>query len=438
MDNVILRTRVAHFKDAPGLSPQAALHYLDDAIVVFERGHVSVLDSAEALAQQGFDLRSAEHLPESLLMSGFIDSHVHVPQLDIIGSDGEQLLDWLNNYTFPMEARFAEELYSEAMTQRFLDCLVAAGTTTAMAFTTSYRHSTEHLFQQAFNKDMRLLAGQVAMDRNAPEALLDTPKRVKSDNTALIKKWHNKGRLGYAITPRFAITSTPDQFEALRRLQTAHPDVWIQTHLSENKQEIAWVKELFRGVNDYLGVYESYGLHSDKTVFAHCLHLSDSELQRMNDQNSSIAFCPSSNMFLGSGLLDLQRVKDAQVNVMLASDVGAGTSLSMFRTMGDAYKVCQLQGCRLSASDAFYMSSLGAAKALKLSHCIGNLDIGKEADAVLISPATDDYFGGRISHCKTIEEELFVYMTTGDERLIERTYIAGKLQHSQNRVNTNI
>ncbi|MBX2848352.1 MAG: guanine deaminase [Acidiferrobacterales bacterium] len=431
MSKVILRTRVVHFISKPGSSRHADLNYFEDAVIVFEDGRVSILEDATKLKDQGFDLSIAEHLPKALLMSGFIDSHVHVPQLDMIGSYGEQLLDWLNNYTFPMEALFASEDYSEAMTQRFINCMLAAGTTTAMAFTTSYQHSTEHLFEQAFKLNIRLIGGQVAMDRNAPEALLDTPESVQLSNSELIKRWHNTGRLGYALTPRFAITSTPAQLQVLEQLQRDYPDVWIQTHLSENKQEVDYVKTLFPSAHDYLDVYESYSLHTNKTVFAHCIHLTDSELQRISDTKSSIAFCPSSNMFLGSGLLDLQRIADSSVNVVLASDVGAGTSLCMFKTMGDAYKACQLQGNPLSASEAFYMSTLGAAKALNLSQHIGNLEVGKEADAILVSPQFDDYFRGRVSHCKTIEEELFVYMVAGDERLIQRTYIAGHVRHDK-------
>jgi len=431
MEKTILRTRIAHFKDETDLSNQAALEYLDDAIVVFENGKVTLLDDANKLSQQGFDLTNADHQPDSLLMSGFIDSHVHVPQLDIIGSYGKQLLDWLNDYTFPMETLFSDEEHSKAMTKRFIDCLFAQGTTTAMAFTTSFAHSAEHLFEEAYKRNMRLLAGKVTMDCNAPDALLDTPELAFSDSSRLIEKWHGEGRLGYAITPRFAITSSVKQLEYLKRLQNNYPGVWLQTHLSENKQEVDFVKELFPSSKDYLDVYETYGLHTDKTVFAHGIHLSDMELDRLKDTGSTIAFCPSSNLFLGSGLLDLERVLKAGVNVVLASDVGAGTSLSMFKTMGDAYKVCQLQGNALSACDAYYMSSLGAAKALKLSQHIGNLDVGKEADAILINPKTDPYFKDRTNFCKTIEEELFVYMITGDDRLIDRTYVAGQVQYSK-------
>ena len=431
MRKTILRTRIAHFKDEADLSNEAALQYFDDAIIVFENDKVSLLDDAKKLSQQGFDLATAEHLPDSLLMSGFIDSHVHVPQLDIIGSHGKQLLDWLNNYTFPMETLFSDVEHSKAMTTRFLDYLLAQGTTTAMAFTTSFAHSTEHLFEEALKRNMRLLAGKVTMDCNAPDALLDSPESAFADSSRLIEKWHGTGRLGYAITPRFAITSSMKQLKYLQKLQNNYPGVWLQTHLSENKQEVEFVKELYPNSKDYLDVYESYGLHTGKTVFAHCIHLSESELSRLKNTGSTIAFCPSSNMFLGSGLLDLQRVLDAGVDVVLASDIGAGTSLSMFQTMGDAYKVCQLQGNTLSACDAYYMCSLGAAKALKLSRHIGNLDVTKEADAILINPKSDPYFKERTNYCKTIEEELFVYMVAGDDRLIERTYVAGEVQYSK-------
>lgn len=430
MSSVMLRTRIAHFKNGSA-SPANLLEYFDDGIIIFDKGRVALIGNTDTLVDQGLDITPAQHHPKALLFSGFIDSHVHAPQLDVMGAYGEQLLDWLEHYTFPAEMRFANAAYTETQTRRFLDALLANGTTSAMVFTTSHRHSADQLFEQANERNMRLLAGKVLMDRNAPEALLDTVETGRSDNQYLIDRWHGKGRLGYALTPRFSITSTPEQLSAAGEQLAKYPDLWMQTHLSENTAEIAWIKSLFPNARDYLDTYQAFGLLSSRSVFAHGIHLSDHELDRLAEHKAAIAFCPSSNLFLGSGLLNVERVKSFGVDLALASDVGAGTQLSMLGIMGEAYKVCQLQGYSLSPAEAFYMATAGAAKALKLEAFIGNLEEGKEADAVLLNPKLHPFINERIERCKNIDEELFVYMTMADERIIERTYIAGVLQHCQ-------
>jgi len=426
----LLRTRIAHFRDTRDLSPDAALEYFEDGVIGFAEGKITLLEDAHRAEAQGLDLATVEHRPEALLMSGFIDAHVHAPQLPVMGSYGEKLLDWLHKYTFPAELQYADEAISRQQSDFFIDALLARGTTSAMVFTTSFAHSTEHLFDAAHRAGMRLIAGKVLMDRNAPAGLLDTAERARRESDALIEKWHNKGRLGYAVTPRFAGTSTREQLAAAGQLLRDYPDLWLQTHLSENPDEVQWTASLFPEARDYLHTYELHGLHGGRSVYAHCIHLSDSELQRMADAGATAAFCPSSNLFLGSGLLKLQKLRERGIPVALATDVGAGTSLCQLRSMGDAYKVCQLGDYPLGAAEAFHMASLGAARALHLERHIGNLEPGKEADLLLLNGTLDPLLRERLRHCRDIREELFMFMALADERILERTYVAGRLAYT--------
>ncbi len=423
-----LRGRIVRFNDHRHTT-RHGFEYLADGVLQVADGRITLVADAGQLQRQGFDLDQCEHRPESLFMAGFIDAHVHASQLAIVGSHGEQLLHWLERYTFPAELRFADEAWSYAQNQHFIDALLSNGTTTALAFTTRFRHSADHLFSIASDRGMRLLAGNVLMDRHAPAGLLRERQAADRDCRALIHRWHGHGRLEYAITPRFSATSTAGQLRLAGQLAQRFPDLRIQTHLSENHAEVAWLQQLFPAAKDYLHTYERFGLHTRNTVFAHCLHLSDSEFSRIAGQGSSIAFCPSSNLFLGSGLFDLARVNALQIPVALATDVGAGTSLSQFRNMGDAYKVCQLKGYSLSAAEAFYMATLGAARALHLDQHIGNLCAGRDADFIEINASAHPVVKSRLASTSTIEEELFVYMTCGDERLVARTTIAGEVRY---------
>ena len=430
MKQTLLRSRIVHFRDDVSGSPDAILDYYEDGVIGFADGRITLLEDARRAEAQGLDLAAAEHRPEALVTSGFIDAHVHAPQLPVMGSYGEKLLDWLQKYTFPAELQYADEEISRRQSDFFIDALLSRGTTSAMVFTTSFAHSTEHLFEAAHRADMRLIAGKVLMDRNAPGGLLDTAERGQRDSVALIEKWHNRGRLGYAVTPRFAGTSTRAQLNAAGQLLRDYPGLWLQTHLSENRDEVQWTASLFPEARDYLNTYEIHGLHGERSVYAHCIHLTDSELQRMADTGAAVAFCPSSNMFLGSGLLKLQKLRERGIPVALATDVGAGTSLCQLRSMGEAYKVCQLGDYPLGAAEAFYMASLGAARALHLERHIGNLAPGKEADLLLLNAATEPLLHERLRHCRDIREELFAYMMLADERIVERTYVAGRLVHT--------
>ena len=399
--------------------------YLDDGVLILTDGKVSDLRPAQQLEQAGFDLTTCESLADGLLLPGFIDTHVHSPQIDVIGSYGEQLLDWLNRYTFPAEIRFADEAYAETAAADFLDGLLRAGTTTAAVYVTSHKSATEKLFQAAYDRGMRLIAGKVLMDQNAPDELLDSAGNGIEDSRELIEQWHGRGRLGYAITPRFAGSSTSAQLSAAGRLHRDYPDTWVQTHLSENHSEIEWVRGLHPESDHYLGIYDDHGLLTPKSIFGHCLHLSDEEVLRMADAGGKVAFCPSSNLFLGSGLLDIDRYIDQGIDIGLATDVGAGTSLSMLRTMADAYKVCQLQGRSLSPMEALSLATLAAAETLGLASQIGNFEKGKEADLVLLEPVPNSLLARRIGQVSDIEEELFLYLTLGDESVVSKTLVAG-------------
>lgn len=433
------RTRIVHIRDFPVYDGQTSIaksvaqhfEYIPDGIILIEEGKVKIVAKTDDLVRQGFDIEQCEHLPDLLCCPGFIDAHIHAGQLDVIASFGEQLLEWLNQYTFPAELKFAELEYAQLHSKRFIDALLSNGVTAAMVFSTRFSHHAESLFEIASQLNMRMIAGRVMMDRNAPAALCDSAESAYQECRTLIKKYHQHKRLGYAVTPRFAGTSTREQLTLAGKLLQEIPDLWMQTHLSENKSEISWTKKLFPEADDYLNTYERFGLVNEKSMFAHCVHLSESEVDRLKQAGSSIAFCPSSNCFLGSGLFPYQQMNEKNIPIALASDVGAGTSLSPFHTMADAYKVCQLNHYALDPKEAWYLTTLGAARALHLDKHIGSLSAGKEADLIFLNPQRSQKVLERIQQCKGIDEELFTYIILGDERVIERSYIHGELQYEQ-------
>ncbi|BAO33784.1 TPA: guanine deaminase [Serratia marcescens] len=403
------------------------LRHIPDGLLLLNGGVIVWFGSwqqGEALLPPGFAVTEYRDKP---IVPGFIDTHIHYPQTEMIGAYGDQLLDWLNNYTFPTESRYGCERHADAMSAFFLRELLSNGTTTALVFGSVHPQSVDALFSQAQTLNMRLIAGKVMMDRHAPQALLETPEQSYRDTRELIERWHGKGRLGYAITPRFAPTSTPALLAQVQRLREEFPDVWLQTHLSENPQEVAWVKSLFPQSQSYLDVYHRYGMTGGKSVFAHCLHLEEQEWDCLCETRSAIAFCPTSNLFLGSGLFDLQQAWRKRVKLGIGTDVGAGTSFNMLRTLGEAYKVGQLQHYRLSAVEAFYHATLGGARALSLDDKIGNFDVGKEADFVVLDPAVTPLQQLRYANSATPAEQSFVLMTLGDDRNIYRTYVDGKV-----------
>lgn len=421
------RARILHFTDVPDPLTGAGIEYFEDGVLLVENGRVKAVGSAENMAQQGLDLQQCRHTPDHLLMPGFIDSHIHYPQTSVIASYGEQLLDWLNNYTFPTELQFSDPDFAAVAADAFLKFLLQNGTTTAMVYTTVFAQSTHAFLSAAEKMNMRMIAGKVMMDRNAPADLLDTPASSDADCRELIEVWHNNGRLQYALTPRFAPTSSPEQLTVTGQLYRDYPGIYLQTHLSENQQEIAWIKSLYPSARDYLDVYDHYGLLGPRSVFGHGIHLSDAEVARLAQTQSGIAFCPTSNLFLGSGLLNMARLEDAGIPVSLATDIGGGTSFSQLRTLAEAYKVLQLQGQCLHPLKGFYMATLGNARALQLDNCIGNFEKGKEADFILINLGATPLQALRQSTALTLSEKLFALMTLGDEHNIARAYIMGKL-----------
>lgn len=401
----------------------AQARYIEDGVLLLEAGRIVALHPWASLTSppaEVIDLRGR------LIVPGFVDTHIHYPQTEMIGAYGEQLLQWLDQYTFPVESQYHCADHAAAMSAFFLQQLLANGTTSALVFGTVHPQSVEALFSAAEALEMRLIAGKVMMDRHAPDALLETPEQSYADTQALIERWHGRGRLSYALTPRFAPTSSPALLEKVQQLRQRYPDVWLQTHLSENPEEVAWVKALFPQHDGYLDVYHRHQLTGRRSLFAHCLHLEEKEWQCLHDTDSAIAFCPTSNLFLGSGLFNLKRSWQQGVRIGIGTDVGAGTTFNMLQTLGEAYKVGQLQQYRLSAAEAFYHATLGGAHALDLHHHIGNFAPGKEADFVVLDPAVSPLQRLRIDNSNDIWERLFVLMTLGDDRNIAQTWVNGR------------
>ncbi|MDR3392872.1 MAG: guanine deaminase [Sulfuriferula sp.] len=427
------RGSVLHFLSDPGEggAPHAC-EFFEDGLMLVENGLVVALGYYSELYPT---LPAGTPLTDyngKLIMPGFIDTHIHYPQTDVIASPGTQLLDWLERYTFPAERRFDDIGHATEVAEFFVDELLRNGTTTALVFGTVHRQSIDAFFTVAAQRNLRMVAGKVLMDRNCPEFLRDTPDSGFADSAALIERWHGQGRLGYAITPRFAITSSEAQLARAGELAQAYPNVHIHSHLAENTAEVAWVAELFPDSRSYLDVYDHYGLLRERAVYAHCVHLDEADRRRMADSGATAAFCPTSNLFLGSGLFDLAGSRDAGMRVGLATDVGGGTSFNMLQTLGESYKVAQLRGYTLSPLLAFYMITLGNAIALGLDSHIGNFAAGKEADFVVLDPASTPLIARRMESAATLAERLFILMMLGDDRAIAATYIRGKSEYHRN------
>ena len=420
------RGSVFHCLADPGEQDnEEAFAYLEDGLLIVEDGLVAELGPADALlASLPGDTR-IEDYSGKLIVPGLIDCHVHYPQIDVIASYGEQLLDWLHRYAYPREMRFADEAYAREVAAVFVDELLKNGTTTALVFGTVHAHSADAIFEAAGAKNMRMIAGKVLMDSNCPEALRDTAETGYEDSRRLIERWHGSGRLGYAITPRFALTSSEAQLAAAGRLAAEYPDVWVHTHLAENRDEVEQIAKLFPWSSSYLGVYERFGLVRERSVFAHCLHLGDDECRLMAGSGAAAAHCPTSNMFLGSGLFDLRRLREERIRVGLGTDVGGGTSLSLLKTMREAYKVLHLQQQPLPPGRALYLATLGAAEALYLDDRIGNFETGKEADFVVLDPRGTPISAHRTALAESVGELLFALIVLGDDRNVAATYLQG-------------
>jgi guanine deaminase len=428
-----IRAAFLDFVGDPFFMPESeSVRYIPDGLLILENGTVKDFGDFEALQAKYAGVAISTHVGK-LILPGFIDLHVHYPQTEMIAAYGEQLLEWLNKYTFPTEGKFRDKEYARAIASFFLDELLRNGTTTAVVLTTIFPQSVEALFEEAQKRNMRIVAGQVLMTRNAPDFLINDAQTAYAQTKSQIQKWHGNGRLLYAITPRFAITSTDQELALAGQLKAEFPNVYVHTHLSENREEIEFTAALFPNSKDYLHVYEQFGLVGDRSIFAHCIHLDDSAFSRLAEAGAAIAFCPTSNLFLGSGLFKLGKAKsvDYAIKVGLATDVGAGTSFSMLQTMGDAYKVAQLQAESLSPFKAFYLATLGAAKALSLEDKLGSFEIGKEADFVVLDMQSTPLMalrnrGGIPQTLETIAAQIFATMILGDDRAIAATYIAGE------------
>ena len=425
-----LRGAILHFRADPGeAADPAAWQYLDDGALRIVDGKVAALGpAADILAARKPDDALHDHRGK-LILPGFVDTHVHSAQVDVIASYGRQLLDWLNDYTFPAERAFADPEHAARLAGIFLDNLLANGTTTAAVYPTVHRQSVDAFFAAAEARNLRMICGKVMMDRHAPDYLRDDVAGAEADNRALIERWHGNGRLGYALTPRFAPTSTPEQLAMTGRLYREHPGLWLQTHLAENHDEIKWVRELFPAARSYLDVYEGFGLLGKRSIFAHCLHLDEADRARFQASDSTMSFCPTSNLFIGSGLFDLQTARALGIRVGLATDVGGGTSYSLLQTLAEAYKVLMLRHQRLNVWRGLWLATLGGAECLSLHDKIGNFAPGKEADCVVLDFAATPVLKRRTEIAKSVEERLFALMMLGDDRAVAATYVLGREVH---------
>jgi len=428
MTKTLIRGRLLSFKSQPR-------HITDTDSYLYETDGAVLIEDGMILASGAYDQVKAEadettveidHRPH-LILPGFIDCHVHFPQMQVIGSYAANLLEWLNTYTFPEECRFVETAHAERIATHFFDEFLRQGTTTAVAYCSVHKTSADAFFAESARRGTRMIAGKVMMDRNAPQGLLDTPQSGYDETKELIESWHGRGRNLVAITPRFAITSTPEQMERTQVLAREFPDLHIQTHLSENREEIEFTASLYPESTDYTDIYARYGLLGEKTLFGHAIHLSEREADALAEARSVAVHCPTSNLFLGSGLFPLKAIqrRDKPVRVAVATDIGGGTSYSMLRTMDEAYKIQQLLGERLNPLDSFYHMTLGNAEALSLSDKIGTLASGTEADLVVLNARTTPAMALKMEAVTSLTEELFLMQTLGDDRVVVETYVAG-------------
>lgn len=429
MAELLLRGRTLSFLRWPDSADDlAACRYEDDGGLLLRDGKIAAAGPYSEVAKHaGPNAKIIDHRPH-LILPGFIDAHAHYPQMQVIASYGAELLDWLNNYTFPEEGNFRDAQHGRRIARLFLDELVRHGTTTVAAYCSVHKQSAEAFFAEALDRDMLVIGGKVMMDRNAPEAVLDTPRSGYDDTKALINEWHGKGRCLYAVTPRFAITSSPEQLAMAGQLMREHPDLHMQTHLSENRAEIDYTCALYPEARDYTDVYERYGLLGRKALFGHCIHLSEREADALSDSGSIAVFCPTSNLFLGSGLFDYQRYRQRAkpLRIATATDVGGGTNYSLLRTMDEGYKVIALNGEKLNPLASFWQLTRGNAEALSIADRAGTLDAGTDADITVLDARSTPAMRLRMERVETLAEELFLLQTLGDDRSVREVYVAGR------------
>ena len=424
------RASILHFTDDPAFNDRA-YRWHEDGLLIVNEGKVHMAGdyaTLSGLLPQGAQVHDYRG---KLIVPGFIDTHVHYPQTDMIASPAPGLLPWLEKYTFPTERQFKDPVHAGRVASFFLDELTRCGTTTAMVYCTVHPESVEAFFTESEKRNLRMVAGKVLMDRNCPDFLQDTAESGVRESEELIKKWHKRGRQLYAITPRFAPTSTEAQLELAGQLAKAYPDTYLQTHVAENTDEVAWVKSLFPNARSYMDVYDHFGMLRPRSMYAHCIWLDDADRTRMSETQSAISICPTSNLFLGSGLFNFERADAAQVPLSLATDVGGGTSFSMLQTMNEAYKVARMGGTYLPALRMFYLATLGGARSMQLEGTIGNFVPGAEADFVVLDPKATPLLARRSERTDSLEELLFAIALLGDDRTVAATYAAGAPVHQR-------
>lgn len=402
---------------------------LRDALMLVEGGRISALGPAAELEASLAPGTEKIRYPGKTLAPGFIDVHLHFPQLDVIASPADGLLPWLEHHTFPQEARFSQASHGQLMSRLFIDEMLRHGVTTGMVFCSSHPESVDALMEESHKRGMRMVAGKCLMDRHCPAGVRDATEQSLMDSERLIRRWHGHGRLGYALTPRFAPACSDAQMRGAGELAERYPEVWVQTHVAENHEEIAWVRALYPQARSYLDVYESFGLLRPRSMYAHCLHLDDADRMRMQACGASAAVCPTSNLFLGSGLFDFEQADVAGFDYGLASDVGGGTSFSPFRTMLAAFEVARLRGKTLSPSELWYRHTFGAARAMDLARDAGNLEVGMEADFIVLDNASTPLLARRSAIAESLEQWLFSMIVLGDDRAVADCYVAGVSQH---------
>jgi len=417
----LLLGQVIRYAGDPFDSLDAATPLSHGAVLV-DGGRILAVGDAATLRAQAPGARVHDY-GQKLISAGFVDAHVHYPQTAIIASWGKRLIDWLNTYTFPEEMRFADRAYADSIANRYLDLVLARGTTTVCTYATIHPASVDAIFTAAQSRGMRVFAGKTCMDRNAPEGLRDTAQSAYDDSKALLERWHGVDRLSYVITPRFSPTSSPEQLAALGTLWREYPDCLMQTHLSEQVDEIAWVRDLFPQSRDYLDTYEAQGLLREGAVYGHAIHLTDREKARLVEAGASLVHCPTSNTFIGSGLFDMGLAQSLRVG--LATDTGGGSSFSMLRTMAAAYEVAQLRGQSLHPAQLWWLATQGSARALRVEDRIGNIAPGMEADLVVIDLASTPAIAQAAARANDLWQALFPTIMMGDDRAVAQVWVGG-------------
>jgi guanine deaminase len=422
------RASILHFTADPAFGDNAhAFH--EDGLLIVDGAHIRAAGDYATLKTTLPEHVVVTDYRGKLIVPGFIDTHIHYPQTDMIASPAPGLLPWLETYTFPTERQFSDPVHARDVADFFLDELLRCGTTTAMVYCTVHPESVEAFFSASEERNLRMVAGKVMMDRHCPEFLQDTAESGARDSEALIRRWHKRGRQLYAITPRFAPTSSNAQLQLAGELAQAWPDTYVQTHVAENTDEVAWVKSLFPQARSYLDVYEQFGLLRERTMLAHCIWLDGDDRARMAATGAAAAVCPTSNLFLGSGLFDFAAADAAQLRLSLATDVGGGTSFSMLQTMNETYKVARMGNTYLPALRMFYLATLGAARSMQLEGTIGNFVAGAEADFIVLDPQATPLLARRTARTDSLEEWLFAFAILGDDRAVMATYAAGCKVH---------